>query len=110
MLAVEVKGLEPSNPEVGCERFIKKEDQNNCLAKSKQLNLDWYAASVCNMVEDDDQLMKCWNEIAGHSYAPKSLEKCSLKDSTDDERIQCLRLVTINQKNTKGRVPASASK
>jgi len=41
--------IEPSNPQGFCERFIADSDIKTCQERTKKEEVDWYAATVCNL-------------------------------------------------------------
>lgn len=110
LLAFEVHGLEPASPSTACERFIKSEDRESCLNKASKLNVDSYAVGVCELLEDDDQITKCWKTIDGKMFSPAQLKKCEAKDMTDADRLNCLKKVALATKPDGTRTPASTAK
>lgn len=99
--------VEPINPDSLCERFLKESDQAACLKKTKKMDLDWYAVSVCNRIEDDDVFMDCLKKIDGKGYAPAALASCAGEDVKDEARTGCLmKIGTLESK----RAPASGAK
>ncbi len=94
--------IEPINPHSLCERFVGEDDQKSCDARMKNDDVDWYAATVCSLVQDDQQFWSCWDKIKGVRFNPAQLDLCAddqkLKDS---ERIDCLTKAQLT------RVPAS---
>lgn len=105
--------VEPVNPEGMCERFLKPTDQADCLKRAKTLDLDWYAAGVCDKVDDDDRFTACWKAIAGKEYEPRALAACAADGLADDPRIDCLKKAGTREalaaggKTAPKRLPAS---
>ncbi len=86
--------IDPRNPETYCDRFISETHRKVCTEKSKNPNLDWYAASVCARIQDDDVLLKCWDHVKGHEFLPDALEVCSqFENRSDEEILGCLRVI-----------------
>lgn len=98
--------VEPVNPESLCERFLKPAEQANCLKRAKSMDLDWYAVSICDKIEDDDTLLDCWSKINGRTYSPASLASCAGDDLKDQDRIGCL---IKTGSGASGRAPASGA-
>ncbi|WP_415063938.1 hypothetical protein [Bdellovibrio sp.] len=96
--------LEPSNPAGFCDRFIADADVEFCKARIEKDEVDWYAATVCNLQNDDKAFWNCWDSIKGKSFNPQALEKCGeTQDFSDEQRQNC-----VNGANS-GRKPASHS-
>lgn len=109
--ALPALAVEPTNPEALCDRFLKPGDKASCAKKVKAMDLDWYAASVCNLIDDDDEMMNCWGKIDGRSYSPADLAGCSDADMSDADRVNCLMKISKRQApDTKQRAPANSTK
>lgn len=104
--ALPVHAVDPTNPEALCDRFLKSDDKTACVKKVKTMDLDWYAASVCDLIDDDDAMMACWKKIDGRSYSPADLAGCSDADMSDSDRVNCLIKISRRTVDRK-RSPAS---
>jgi hypothetical protein len=83
--------IEPSNPEGFCERFIREADIKKCEERTKNDDVDWYAATICNLQKDDKAFWKCWEGIKNQTFNPGKLDACGeQKDLSDLERQACL--------------------
>lgn len=98
--------LNPMSPATLCDRFIADRDKKTCELKAEKLDLDWYAATVCNLLESDDQFMRCWAEVDGKVFSPPDLIECVSDDLLDEARRDCLNRVSLRTA-APGRVPAS---
>lgn len=96
--------LEPQNPVALCDRFIKPTDQKDCQKKAAKMDLDWYASSVCGLMQDDHEVMTCWQKIQGKQFSVQALEKCRDASMKDSDRLSCL------GGGASSRSPASTSK
>lgn len=108
-LAKLAAALNPVEPSTLCERFIQKKDKKNCEDQAKKLDLDWYAATVCDLIENDTQFLKCWAEVDGKIFSPPDLIDCVSDDLQDDERRSCLQKTSLKVQAS-DRSPASQSK
>ena len=94
--------IEPVNPHTLCERFVGEDDQKSCDARMKKDDVDWYAATVCSLMQDDTQFWNCWDKIKGASFNPDAVEKCADDSAMKDaERVACIDKARV------GRNPAS---
>ncbi|AHZ84857.1 hypothetical protein [Bdellovibrio bacteriovorus] len=83
--------LEPTNPAGFCERFIGEKEINECHERTKSENVDWYAATVCHLQQDDKAFWACWDSIQGQSYNPAELSKCGENtEASDTQRQSCI--------------------
>jgi hypothetical protein len=83
--------IEPTNPQGFCDRFISEKDLQLCLEKIKKEDVDWYAATVCNLQKEDPAFWTCWESIKNQAFNPALLEQCGEgKDLNDLERQHCL--------------------
>jgi hypothetical protein len=83
--------LEPTNPVGFCDRFLKEKDIQVCQQKTQKDDVDWYAATVCNLQKDDSNFWSCWDHIKGVHFNPQALELCGEdKDLNDKDRLTCL--------------------
>lgn len=89
-LSWQVSAVEPINPEALCDRFIKPTEREACVKRARTMDLDWYAVSVCHMVDDDDVFNDCWKKISGRAYSPAALEACAVDGLEDPARVACL--------------------
>jgi hypothetical protein len=104
--SLQASAVDPVNPESLCDRFIKPTEKTACERSAKSLDLDWYAASVCNLVNDDQEFLNCWKKIDGQSYSPSDLASCAESDIKDTDRTLCLiRLGKLA--SSQGRLPSS---
>ncbi|MBX2986876.1 MAG: hypothetical protein KF802_03175 [Bdellovibrionaceae bacterium] len=105
--ALPAAAIDAVNPETLCERFLKDADRQSCRQQAKKLDLDWYAASVCALVDSDSEFMSCWQDVNGRHYSPPDLVECVTEDMADSERRDCLKRISL--KNAKrDRLPASS--
>lgn len=96
--------LEPVNPENLCSRFIGDDDIKNCEQRTQKENIDWYAASVCNLQKEDAAFWTCWDSLKDKKIQPRSLSSCAGDETLADEQRQaCL----TNLFSTSGRSPAA---
>jgi len=96
--------LEPSNPIALCDRFEGAE-MKKCEQKMQKEEIDWYAATVCNLQKDKNSFWTCWNEARNTQFIPAKLEKCGEdKQLNDAQRLTCLKDAKAD------RVPASTKK
>lgn len=96
--------IEPANPQSFCDRFLAEKDTQACIAKTQKEEVDWYAASICQMQKEDSAFWSCWDSIKGKSFNPTALKKCAKEDSSDLERQSCI------SASDKARKPASSDK
>ncbi len=83
--------LEPANPSGFCDRFIGEEDIATCKKKTEADDVDWYAATVCNLQTEDKAFWICWDSIKGRAFSPQALEKCGEDSAMDDlQRQKCV--------------------
>lgn len=101
--------LNPIEPSTLCDRFIQDQDKKQCERQAIKLDLDWYAASVCDLLDSDSQFLKCWTEVDGKIYSPPDLIDCVSEDLVDEDRRACLRRVSKKDSAT-SRVPAAEGK
>ncbi|MDG0816217.1 hypothetical protein [Bdellovibrio svalbardensis] len=96
--------LEPTNPQGFCDRFLGEKDVVKCKERTQKEEVDWYAATVCNLQKEDSAFWSCWDSIKGQSFNPASLDHCGEdKDLTDAQRQECI--VSARA----GREPASSA-
>ncbi|HRO67393.1 MAG TPA: hypothetical protein PL182_07505 [Pseudobdellovibrionaceae bacterium] len=98
--------LNPVEPSTLCERFIREKDKGRCQEKAKVMDLDWYAATVCDLIESDDQFLRCWSDVDGKIYSPPDLVDCASDDLTDEARRACLVKISLKTAPS-SRIPAS---
>lgn len=101
--------LNPVEPSTLCERFIQKKEKRNCEEQAKKLDLDWYAATVCDLIESDTQFLKCWADVDGKIFSPPDLIDCASDDLQDEERRSCLQKTSLRVQAS-DRSPASQTK
>lgn len=85
--------IEPMNPQGFCDRFLSDKDIEICKTKTEKDKdlVDWYAATVCNLQQEDSSFWTCWESIRGQSFNPAMLENCGDDNGlTDTERQNCL--------------------
>jgi len=83
--------LEPTNPSGFCDRFIGDKDIRKCQDRMQKDDVDWYAATVCNLQKEDDAFWSCWENVKGQSFNPASLDRCGEdKDLSDKARLDCV--------------------
>lgn len=106
----EAPALNAENPTGFCERFVSPQDLVECQNTMNEVDLDWYAASICAQMEDDGAFVKCIRTISGKIAAPKSLGACAAAELSDDARVACLQkgLTSATKKNS--RTPSAAAK
>ena len=86
--------LDPKNPTESCDRFINDADKKHCLQKAASPQLDWYASSLCQKMDDDKIFLSCFDAIAKAQFDPKAVEACEGFGSQDDSlKLKCLELV-----------------
>ncbi len=91
--------IEPSNPNTICDRFVGDKDQQACEEKMKKDDVDWYAATVCSLTQEDSQFWSCWGKIKGARFNPVAIEVCAeTKEMKDAERITCLDKARLERK------------
>lgn len=96
--------LEPTNPKGFCDRFVGDKDVSQCAEKIQKDDVDWYAATVCNLQHDDKTFWSCWDSIKGQSFNPAALDKCAEnQELTDVQRQECVVAARA------GREPASTA-
>lgn len=96
--------LEPSNPVALCDRFEGNEVKK-CEQRMQKEEVDWYAATVCNLQKDTTSFWKCWDEARNTQFIPAKLEKCGEDKQLDDlQRLSCLKEAKAD------REPASSKK
>lgn len=94
--------LEPTNPQGFCDRFVGEKDVQQCKERTQKEEVDWYAATVCNLQKEDGAFWKCWDSIKGQSFNPAALDRCGEdKDLSDIQRQDCVTTARA------GREPAS---
>lgn len=94
--------LEAMNPVSLCGRMIHDKSKKECEVKAQRLKLDWYAATACNALTDDQKFLKCWHEVAGAEFNPDALSRCvEDPDDNDDSILKCIQSLKNN------RMPAS---
>lgn len=104
MISFSSGALEPADPVSFCQRFIGEKEIVRCQERTSRDNVDWYAASLCNLQKEDTAFWKCWDSVKDKAVNPQALQACAADiDASDDERQRCL-LKTLNT-----RAPASAS-
>jgi hypothetical protein len=90
--------LEAMNPISLCERMINEKSLKECQSKAETLNLDWYAATACNAVDDNNNFIKCWKNISGAQFNPDSLARCvENPDDKDDSVMNCIAALKNNR-------------
>lgn len=83
--------LEPTNPDGFCERFVGEKEISDCEQRTKNEDVDWYAATVCHLQEEDKAFWACWESIRGQSFNPGELSKCGEDpESNDSQRQSCI--------------------
>lgn len=107
LIGLSALALEPVNPVSLCDRFIKDTDIARCQAQAKKLDLDWYAATVCGQMDDDQEFLNCWKKIGGMSFSPQKMENCAKEDLSDSQRLSCLQATRDEVRPAKSRRPAA---
>lgn len=94
--------IEPTNPEFMCaDRGLIKKDYSMCMEKTK-LKLDWYAATACHAIQNNQKFMKCLQDIVGGDFNNEALNRCVENiDNSDESILTCI----LSVKNK--RIPAS---
>lgn len=103
VLVFSVYAIEPMDPKAMCsERMVEKKEIQLCEIKTKQLKLDWYAATACHAINDNQKFMKCLKNISGGEFNTEALNRCVEKvDDSDDSILSCITALKDN------RAPAS---
>jgi hypothetical protein len=84
------------------ERMIAHEDRKQCTSLADKLKLDWYAATACQAINDNQKFLNCWKKIAGGEFNTEALGRCVENiDNSDDSILTCI--VSLKDK----RSPAS---
>jgi hypothetical protein len=103
LFSLPVWGLEPMNPVALCNRMIQEKTKKDCEVKAQSLKLDWYAATACNALLDDQKFLKCWQDIANGEFNPEAVSRCvEDPENNDDSILKCIKVLKDN------RMPASA--
>lgn len=83
--------LEPTNPQGFCDRFLGEKDVLKCKERTQKEEVDWYAATVCNLQKEDAAFWSCWDSIKGQSFNPASLDHCGEdQELSDMQRQECV--------------------
>ena len=86
--------IEPSNPVNLCERFVGDQEKADCLQKTSGTDLDWYAASMCSLQQEDNSFHLCLKEIEQASFNPEALKICAKdSESSDEQRLACIQKI-----------------
>ena len=87
-----VFAIEPMDPKSMCaERMVEKKDIQLCEVKTTQLKLDWYAATACHAINDNQKFMKCLKNISGGEFNVDALDRCVEKvEDSDDSILSCI--------------------
>lgn len=86
--------LDPKNPTESCDRLINDQDKQHCLERASSKDVDWYASSLCQKVDDDKVFLSCFDTIAKGQFDPKAVEACEGFATQDDSlKLKCLELV-----------------
>ena len=103
LFVISAFAIEPMDPKSMCsERMVEKKEIQLCELKTSQLKLDWYAATACHAINDNQKFMKCLKGIAGGEFNIEALNRCVEKvDDSDDSIHSCI--VSLKDK----RSPAS---
>jgi len=94
--------IEPTNPEFMCaDRGLVKKEFVTCMEKTK-LKLDWYAATACHAIQNNQKFVKCLQDIVGGDFNNEALDRCVENiDNSDESIFACI----LSVKNK--RFPAS---
>ncbi|WII71671.1 hypothetical protein QJS83_14475 [Bdellovibrio sp. 22V] len=96
--------IEPTNPSGFCDRFIGEKDIELCKGRTEKDEVDWYAATICNLQKDDKAFWTCWDSIKGQSFNPQALDACGdSAELSDEQRLSCVQAAKGSRK------PASTS-
>lgn len=84
--------IQPMDPKSMCsERMIERKEIQLCEVKTTQLKLDWYAATACHAINDNQKFMKCLKNISGGEFNVEALNRCVEKvDDADDSILACI--------------------
>jgi hypothetical protein len=84
----------PKDPKDSCDRFINEADKKQCLQKATSTNMDWYASSLCEKIDDDKIFLSCFDAIEKAQFDPRGVEACESYAAQDDSlKLRCLNLV-----------------
>jgi hypothetical protein len=91
--------IQPMDPKAMCsERMVEKKEIQLCEVKTKQLKLDWYAATACHAINDNQKFMKCLKNISGGEFNVDALNRCVEKfDDADDSILSCITALKNNR-------------
>ncbi len=81
--------VEFKDPLEYCERFIKKEQKDFCEQEVSKEKLDWYFASYCDRIFDDEMFLQCLKKAQKTSVNPLNLKNCD-QFRTDASIQKCL--------------------
>ena len=102
--------VEAKNPVSLCDRFLSSVDKDNCESRVKEMQPDWYIASVCEKQESDASFYRCLELGKTVSVSPAQLTQCEEADS-DMSRIACIQRVAEKSKGQDyQRLPANDKK
>lgn len=74
-----------NNPISYCDRYLSGKDTKSCEKKVGALELDWYAAAICNKLRDDGLFSKCLQGIHRASFQMTAIRFC---EGFADEKSQ----------------------
>jgi hypothetical protein len=81
--------IEFKDPLEYCERFLKKDMKENCKNLISSKRPDWYFASYCDRIFDDDLFMDCIRKAQITMVEPRKLRLCE-NPRTDSGIRDCL--------------------
>lgn len=86
--------LDPKDPSEACERFITEKEKKNCLGKVNHTQVDWYATSFCEKIDDDPTFLKCLDSLQKAQFDPRAIATCeSFLDLEDSAKLRCLQAI-----------------
>jgi hypothetical protein len=107
--------IEFKDPLEYCERFLKKDKKEGCKDLISSKKPDWYFASYCDRIFDDDLFIDCMKKAQVTMVEPRHLRRCE-NPRTDSGIRDCLwRLDAESRGELKSgkslnRLPASGDK
>jgi hypothetical protein len=86
--------MDAKNPKDACERFLNETEKKACEEKATSKDIDWYASSLCEKIDNDKLFLSCFDSIQRAHFDPKALEHCeAISADEDGSRMKCLELV-----------------
>ncbi len=107
--------IEFKDPLEYCERFLKKDKKESCKDLISSKKPDWYFASYCDRIFDDDLFIDCMKKAQVTMVEPRNLKRCE-NPRTDSGIRDCLWRLDSEARGELGpgksvnRLPASADK